>query len=422
MYKKIFLIAVSIILAGTAFTNNYAHAQETWFKPFYYPYTAEDENWFHPLYHPYAPEKKGWFRPFLSIRGQYDDNIYLTPGDEREDWITTIKPGFVIEPVLTKHNFIFDYLAELNFFSEYDNENNYNHLANTALRLNFNGVSLELSNMFHYFSDRAGSEVTNRIPRTQDQASVMLTSEFNKLDLSLWYEYHLEDYRTNDPIGAYHGQALTFEDLDTDEHQVGVETALKLWPKSALLFSGDYGIIEHDTGRKSDSEYFDLLVGMRGQPTAKCTVEGKIGYRQQDYQNDTGFNSVVFNGSLIENFTPRDSLRLDFTRTTNETVMPDNPYYESSFIGAGFRHGFTEKFFGTLGFSYQRSDYPAEITVAGKTAKRKDDYWSGGAGFSYRFTEWVTADLKYDYRARESNFSIYNYENNRISLTLTTSF
>ncbi len=375
------------------------------------------------LFGNYAYAQEGWFHPFLAVREQYDDNIYLTDTNEKSDWITTLSPGFVIEPRLTTHRFTFDYRADLNFFADYDDENTYNHTNNTALELNYNKVQVILTNMFHYFSDRLGREDINRVPRTQDHTSTIVAFGFNKLDLSLRYNYRLENYRGDAAIGAFKGQALTYKDLQRDEYEGEVEAAFKLWPKTALLFSGVYGTIDHDTGKKSDSDYFDVLVGLRGQPTAKSTVEAKFGYRGQDYDDyDNDFETVVFKGSLIEDFTSRDTLRLDFLRTSNETNYKDNAYYRNTFIAAGFKHGFTERVFGNIDFSYQRNKYPTETTEAAKTAKRKDDIWSGGVGLSYQLPKWFTADVKYEYSTRDCNFSTFDYNNNRVSLGLTGSF
>ncbi len=428
MIKNILLVILTVT-AAIVFTSHYGYTadeeeeEQEFFTPFYFPYTAESEDWFQPLYHPYAPEKKGWFKPFVAIRGEYDDNIYLTRTDKESDWITTLQPGFVIQPNLTKHKFVIDYLADLNFFAENDDENNFNHNINAGLQLNFNSVHLDLINMFHYFSDRSGSEDIGRIDRTQDYFWPSITFNFNKLDLSLGYNYRLEEYRTDAAIGAFKGQALTYKDLERDENEGTIEAALKFWPKTALLCSFDYGTIEHDTGRKSDSDYYDILVGLRGEPTDKSTVEARIGFRNQDYEDyDDDFTSVIFDGSFVERFTSRDSLRFDFKRITNDTIFQDNAYYQSTYIGANFQHGFTERLYGNIGVSYQRSYYPTETTLAGSTEHREDDFRSVAVGLSYKLVKWFIADIKYQYRIRDSNFSTYDYKNNRISIGLTGRF
>lgn len=426
MKRKILVLVVVAVAGIISLSGNYAYNEEEteFFEPFYFPYTAESEHWFQPLYHPYAPEIERWFRPLFAIREEYDDNIYLARTDKKSDWITTLQPGIVIQPPLKKHKFMLDYLADLNFFANYDDENNFNHTLNTALQLNLSKKAhFDIVNMFHYFSDRAISEDTNRTDRTQDYIWPSITLDFNKMDLLLMYNYRLEKYRSDDTIGPFKGQALTYKDLERDENEGIIETAWKLWSKTALLFTFDYGIIDHDTGKKSDSDYYDLLVGLRGEPTAKNTVEARIGFRRQDYEDyDDDFSSLVFDGSWIVRFTSRDSLRFDFKRTTNDTIFQDNAYYTSSYIGADFQHRFTKRLYGRIAGSYQRNDYPTETTLDGLTDYREDDFWTFGVGIRYEFTKWAIADIKYQYRMRESNFTRYDYENNRISVGLTGRF
>ncbi|MBN3038438.1 MAG: outer membrane beta-barrel protein [Candidatus Omnitrophica bacterium] len=398
--------------------------EENVFEPFYFPYTPESDNWFQPIYHPYdTPDEKPVFSPFISVRQMYDDNIFLTDDDKRDDWITTVNPGFRFEPRLKKHGFYFDYLADLNFYADYDDQNNFNHLANIAGKLDITKKArIDLYDRFSYFSEQSGSEDTNRIDRTQNLGQGNLTFMFNKLDLTLGYENRYEDYRSDDAIGPLNGVPLTYNDLDRVENEGAVEAALKLWKKTALLLTMDYGTIDHDTGNKNDSDYFDFLVGLRGQPTAKCVAEARIGYRDQDYDDFEDFSSVVFDGSIIENFTPRDSLRLDLKRTTNDTIYTDNVYFESTYIGAGYKHGFTERLFGHIGMSYQLNYYPIETTEGDQTDNREDDFWSYGAGITYVFPKNFVAELKYQFRTRDSNFSIYDYENSRINASITGTF
>lgn len=421
MRRKMFLAAGIFLLTAVMVLTNYAYAQEPPLRPFSVMYETR-ETWYRPF--PVIHEKQeAWFRPFLLLMGTYDDNIYLTNDDEKTDWIATVSPGFIFEPELTRHKFSLDYRADLEFFLDYDNEDTDNHTTNAALKLDFNTFDLDFANMFHYFSDRSGSEDIERVPRTQDYAQVISTFDFNKLDMSLGYYYNFEHYRSDNAIGDFQGQSLTYKDLERDEHRGEIGAAFKLWPKTALLLSGDYGVIDHDTGKKSDSEYFDGLIGLRGKPTAKCTVEGKVGYREQDYENyDDDFDGLIFDGSLVEVFSSRDIFRLDFLRRTTDTIYKDNAYYKNSFIGAGYKHSFTDRVFGNLNFYYQRNGYPTATTEGGKTAKRKDDLWSGSIGLGYEFPKRFTVSLIYEYRIRESNFPIFDYKNNRISAALTASF
>ena len=173
-YSYLCLIILATLLVSIPFSGNLVFAQENEeedvFEPFYFPYTPESDHWHQPIYHPYVPEAKPVFSPFISIRQMYDDNIFLTNDDKRDDWITTINPGFRFEPRMKKHGFYFDYMADLNFYADYDDQNNFNHLANIAAQIDVNKkIRIDLYDKFNYFSEQAGSEDTNRIDRTQNQ-------------------------------------------------------------------------------------------------------------------------------------------------------------------------------------------------------------------------------------------------------------
>jgi len=240
----------------------------------------------------------------------------------------------------------------------------------------------------------------------------------------LGYLYRFEDYRTDDPIGSVRDVPLTYQDLDRYEHMGELELAFKLWPKTAVLFSTDYGVILHDTGRKADSHYADVLLGLRGEPSAKATTEFKFGFRDQNYEEETeDFNSLVFYGSHTHNFTLRDALRLDFIRTTNDTIFDDNPYYALTFVGGAYKHGFTDRFFVELKGSYQLDEYPVATRLLDGTLKnRSDDILKGGLEFGYELASGIVTGVEYEFTSRESDFPQFDYKNHLLSLSLAYKF
>ena len=107
-----------------------------------------------------------------------------------------------MEPPVNKHKIKADYFADFAFFGTYDDENTYNHTANVITEFNFNKLQINLSNRFHYFNERQGSEDTNRIKRTQDYFNAMGILELNKMIASLIYNYQLENYSSTDAVGS----------------------------------------------------------------------------------------------------------------------------------------------------------------------------------------------------------------------------
>lgn len=373
----------------------------------------------------YAQEVQegGWLIPSIALKQTYDDNIYLQQIDRESDQITTISPGLKIVPKLSQHKLTIGYQGDYNYFWNHAKEDNRNHLNDVNLELIYNKFRVVLDNRFRNFSDRSSSDDVNRIPRTQDHANVKLIQEYNKLDLTLGYLMQYENYRSDRGIGTFQGVPLTYQDLDRVEQTGEIESAFKLWPKTALLLSTRYGIIEHRTGGKSDSKYTDVLTGIRGEPSAKMTAEFKLGYRHQRYEdNITSFKNLLAFGSIIEKLTYRDVLRFDFMRTSYDTIYQSNAYYEVNFFGVQYEHGFTDRTSGNLGLSYQLDSYPVETTEDTETRYRLDDIYRAGCSLKHKTPKGFTAELKYEFLGKDSNFSEFDYKNNVTSLRLGIEF
>jgi len=364
-----------------------------------------------------------WIHPIFALKQGFDDNVFLTDTDKKSDSVTTVLLGLGIEPELNRHELKVDYIADLQYFGKNTSQNTENHNVNAEATLHFNEWRVEFSDHFRYFENRAGSEDTARIPRTSNVTNVKVIYEFNKLDLGINYENRLEDYRSDNAIGSFNGRALTYQDLDSNENSGEVEAAFHFWPKTSVLFSSRYGTLVHDTGSKSDSDYFDILTGLRGELTAKGTIEGKIGYRNQNYDQNAGdFQSVIYHVSFVENFTERDILEIDIDRTTHDTTYKGNAYFKSTLVSGQYAHGFTDKVTGTVSGSYRLNKYPVATTEGTKTEKREDDFWRAGLGLSYELPKWGTVDLDYTYSQKASNFDTFDYNNNLVSLSATVEF
>ena len=59
--------------------------------------------------------------PFLEASESYDDNIYLSPSHEEDEFITVVSPGLQLElPFLGRHSLKAGYRADLYAFADND--------------------------------------------------------------------------------------------------------------------------------------------------------------------------------------------------------------------------------------------------------------------------------------------------------------
>ena len=364
-----------------------------------------------------------WFKPVFGVKEEFDDNVFLTGTDESSDWMTTIVAGLNFEPQLNKHEFTASYIVDFKMFADRSDQNTTNQTLTADGTLNFNEWRVEFGDLFRFFEDREGSEDTARIPRTKNTTNVKVIYDFNKLDLAFNYIYTLDDYRSDSAIGAFNGQALTYQDLDTNENSGEIELAFRFWPKTSMLFSGRYGALAYDTGKKNDSEYYDFLTGLRGQFFARGEIEGKIGYRTQNYEDSSqDFDSVIFSASLVEKFSEKDTLTIDFDRTSHSTIYQQNAYYKSTNVAGEFAHDLNDRVTARVNGAYWFNKYPTETTEGTQTDKREDNLWEIGTGVSYKLPRRGTVDLDYTYTEKSSNFQTYDYKDNRVSLAFKIEF
>jgi hypothetical protein len=364
-----------------------------------------------------------WIKPIFGIKEELDDNVFLTRSDEFSDWVTTIAAGLNFEPELNTHEFTASYVVGFETFADNSSQNTTNQTLNAEGALNFNDWRVEASNLFRRFENRTGSEDTARVPRTSGLTNVKLIYAFNKLDVGLNYAYALEDYRSDNGIGGFNGQALTYQDLDSNKNSGEIEAAFHFWPKTSWLFSGRLGALKYDTGKKSDSDYFDILTGLRGQFFAKGEIEGKIGYRSQNYEDfSRDFDSVIMSASLVEKFSEKDTLTIDAGRTTTSTIYQQNAYFKSTNVSGEYARALNDRVTAKVTGAYWFNKYPNDATEGAKTAKRADDLWRTGVGVSCKFPQYGTVGLDYTYTEKSSNFDVFDYKDNRVSLAFKFEF
>jgi len=157
----------------------------------------------------YAEKEKAWLYPTFSTIQEYDSNIFLESGNPTDDWITTVVPGIAFEPKLNGHDLKINYKAKYEFFGNHNDQNNVSHIGQLNSKFNFTNWKVDLNDFYEKTSDRSGAEITNRIPRTMNDADIKLTHFFNKMDLGFKYVNRFEIYNSNDAIGSYQGKSLT---------------------------------------------------------------------------------------------------------------------------------------------------------------------------------------------------------------------
>jgi hypothetical protein len=116
------------------------------------------------------------------------------------------------------------------------------------------------------------------------------------------------------------------------------------------------------------------------------------------------------------------------TGKTNFTLTFERRPFESSFVN----NDFFISIFGILTMNYifnsnlsfradvgaGWNDYPVTATVGTQTGKRNDTLIGAGAGLTYTFTRWLKVRAEYHFDQRNSNFGIFDFNDNRARISI----
>ena len=357
-------------------------------------------------------------KPGFKVEERYDSNIFYDRTDPKHDFITLLTPtlageyGFGTED---KHKVWAGYLGEFGIFGNYTKQNYGNHNASAGMNLDFDKYTLDVDNLFQFTSTRAGTEFTTRTLRKIDTANATLGMHFNKMDFDLGYRYYIVEFLSD-----------TLRDENRYENSVWTAGYFQIQPKTKALLEFDYRNIQYKSAGGRNANAFDMLIGVKGEITAKLTGIIKGGYGLKQYSKDSttpNFNNAVANIALLYAFNDRTDLTFSYNRAAYESIYSNNNYYIGDHFLADINYRFGGQFRDLIArcdLMYFHNSYPE--AAIGETKKRTDDEWAAGLALDYQIKEWASAGVGYRFHQRASNLGIRRYEQNVVDVHARVAF
>jgi len=383
------------------------------------------------LRNPSLPNRKGIdvgiFTVHTALRTdvQFDDNVFLEQKDGKSDVITILNPSAGLEFSMADNDFSLDYDAHVNLFAEHSDDNFTDHRVRGLAEFNLTDYKISVANVYRRFTDRAGSEDANRIPRQNNFLRAAIAStRFEDLDFDIGYTFGVEDFDSGDLIFTRDGKNLTYNDKDRLLNVADFSVGYQVFPKTNFRIETNLGFINYDnTNLNSDSWFTETVAIIEGEPTSKITTDIRGGVKYQDYEADNDFSAEedflggVVGGGFSYKITEDDRLSALLERNVYESVFNRMNYYSANHAGLDYTHFFNDKMTGSLFGYYQLNLYPEDATVAGVTAKRRDHLFGFGSSLRYDIRKWAGVQVKYQYKQRESKFESYDFKDHLITLS-----
>ena len=353
--------------------------------------------------------------PSVAYQGEYDDNLFRTPSDKKSDYINHYIPAITLEATPGQHDIKADLSADILRFSKFTNQDTERYFANFSGIFKFNQLELRGKEDFAHTDDFPSSELTTRIKRNENYLG-------GGFDFDVYGQWGIGFDTT---WGDIYYLDHSFDFLSRDTYTYATNLYYRISPKTRLFAEYDYvqEFYKYDNTRNDDRQRG--LLGVRGDLMERLSLTAKGGYEHLSFQDPTQGNQNLFAGWLEANYRPVERLQIALLISQD----PEASAYETNFTYTPFStalaityaitpkitvipHGF---------FGVNRYNQATLNTDNNTTEKRQDTIYGGGLGIRYEVQKWIRFEVNYEYTGRNSNFSTFNYDDNRVWFTITFS-
>lgn len=381
----------------------------------------------------------GYFHPFLLVEGRYTDNLYFTNTNEQDDFITSVSPGLWIAVPSNREKLVeistsntspgglrvsrikpeaarrmqtyFLYSPEFVTFAENSSHDHLNHTVEGMFQYNFDmGLSVDVWDQFKK-TNEINNNASGRIDEYYDNVFNFLTTyePSGKFKFRLDYSNYWLDY-----------DDLANDFRDRTDNTVSAYVFYKIKPKTSIFVEYDFADISYDENSFFDSKEHRYYAGVDWDMTAKTRGRAKFGMIEKDFdeislEDQEGFSMEA---QAQHTFSPKRALNLNLFRRYSESTIGASWALMTTGVDAALLQRFNEKWSGTLNLLYQMDEFEGDYTYGGKTDQRKDELFQAGASIIFEPRDWLTFNLGYYYSLRDSNFSVFDFENNTVYITI----
>lgn len=363
--------------------------------------------------------KSGGFTIFPSVEVEetYNDNIFATQANARDDFITTITPAIRISSDWNQHALNFNGSADVVRYWTNDAEDHEEVDVSVDGRLDIRRDTNATA--------RAGYEKGSEERGSVNDAGGISPTEFDVLsfDAGIYNKWNRVSVTADGSIKQHDFDDVRTttgnvnnDDRDRNEYGLDVRAGYEIQDEyeafaQVILTSVNYDDRLDDNGLNRDSEGFEIRAGARVDLSGLIFGDVFVGYLDRDY-DDARLNSVetiVGGVDLTWNVTPLTTVKGGFSREVSETTLNS----ASGNLSTEYRVSADHELLRNLILSVRASISTDEF----EGTQREDDYYKAGIGAKYMLNRNFSLVLDYDYSERVSDLGADN-QINKILLRL----
>lgn len=380
-------------------------------------------------------------KPAITLREEFDDNIFLTQNNKVDDFITRVIPSVAIAYKTPIWDLMLADTFQWWYYAKQD-RGFYSNDGNLASKL------IVINNLVYFdVTDTYSSVVLNpRGPSTTSNLNV------NRTDANVLNAVPYIKYQINPTTAATIGGTYTNiwyrggGGVNREEYKGFVTLGHTFSARFNALLGGEY-LADRPEGQRSDNDQTAAFTSLFFTLDPKTRFDGTVGYRWIRFTEGPDHNSPIYNVGLAYQFVEKGQVQLRasqlFSTSPTQGIVKNTAqqltasYGESFSINGGIYH--TRDFYfeigqtndavgGTVGLIYTPTSRLA-YRISGRYEKdnflpqhQKRDVYGGSAGIDYKLTAKATLSITDDYNKSTGQIETDNFTDNIVGLQLRIEF
>ncbi|HCX68990.1 MAG: hypothetical protein CMI61_09665 [Parvibaculum sp.] len=359
--------------------------------------------------------------PRASVTEAYEDNIYATPTNETDDFITTLRAGVAVNSIWSRHALNLNAGLSQQFYADNGDEDRFDWNVGAGGRIDVTSMtaitgSLRYAQMHEDRGDPSSPAAANEpIEYTLFTAGAAISQDFARMTATIGGEYLDYDYDDSATAG---GVNIDQDFRDREEYIERARLAYNVSPDTNFYVEGQLNQIEYDqqppvVAVTRDSDGWQAVVGSEFRLTNMARGGVYIGYQERDYDNPAFANTdgLAFGANVDWFVTPLTTITFKANQSVEETTVGGSSGYDQQEVGFDIGHELMRNLILSGGASYENNDF--------NSSAREDDLIGANVGVTYLLNRNFEIGLRYTFEDRDSNVATADYTRNVVGITLT---
>ena len=358
----------------------------------------------------------------LTIRGVYDDNIFISHTNRVSDYY------FAIEPALTVGfgdiegrggNYLrLDYMPSIILFVDHSDEDAVEHLIRLEGQYRFSRLTLNLTQDVDILD---GANLNSTLDTTGLLANIDVSARtrLNLYDTRLRANYELTGklFLT----GEFDAAIYDYPDFISSEIFSGGLYINYSWtPKVVVGIGGTFGYHSVDDPNP-DQTFEQVNARINYQATGKLNLfaSGGVEFRQFDGHRSERTTPVFEAGAIYHPFDGSTVTLTAGRRMLNSGFFPDQDF-ATTYVTARIQQRLLQRVYLGLTAGYENADYFA--TAGNVSATRDDDYFFIEPSIDVLITRFLSSGVYYLHREDSSSVDFFSFYDNQVGVRATLRF